>query len=350
MPPPLPITMKHKYSLLSLFLVFSFFASGLSAADAPQKAAVNRDAAQTMTRLLKTSPLLLDGERAGLMKTIQEYSEKLPHPVFKQYLKADENTAAAMERDNPILGWYRLAFDRVLDEVANTKPEQGAVAIWMLYNMGIIVKTPSACFGVDINHRHAEKFEPLLDFLCVTHDHGDHTSVELMEAMRARGKPVLSNFYKDGAQYYSKEPTEYKIGGISIRTDITDHNNKLLRFITVYRFDCGKDSGGLAILHGGDSDFKPEQFDHVQGPVGLFITRWGAPEENRLLDAEPGKGRIEPVCTIFSHMIELRHDIEKSPRRRTLNFAMDNIPKMHSPQTIMPFWGEKVIWKNGKLQ
>ncbi|MDF9832125.1 hypothetical protein M2103_000333 [Ereboglobus sp. PH5-5] len=342
--------MKRTRSLLSLLLFFAFSASGLPAADAPQKSAINRDAARTMARLLKTSPLLLDGERAGLLKTVQEYSEKLPHPVFRQYLKAGVDEAAAMERDNPILGWYRLAFDRVLDEVANTKVEQGTAVIWMLYNMGIVVKTPSGCFGVDINHKYAEKFEPLLDFLCVTHNHGDHKSVELMNAMRARGKPVLSNFYKNDAQYYSKEPAEYKIGAFSIRTDITDHNAKLLKFVTVYRLDCGKDSGGLSILHGGDSNFKPEQFERTQGPVGLFITRWGAPEENNLLDAKPGKGRIDPACTIFSHMIELRHDIEKSPRRRTLNFAMDNIPKMHCPRTIMPFWGEKMIWKNGKLQ
>ncbi|MDR2675385.1 MAG: hypothetical protein LBC18_11130 [Opitutaceae bacterium] len=316
----------------------------------PAARAAENDAAQTLDRLWKTSPFVLNGERAGLLKTIQGYSEKLPHESFKEYLAAGGQAAAGMEQGSPILYCYRRAFDRVVDEVGGTTAGRGTAVVWLLYNMGIVVKTPSGCFGVDINHRLAEKLEPLLDFLCVTHNHGDHKSVELMDAMRARGKPVLSNFYQKDDKHFSKEPADYTIGAFSIRTAIADHNEKLPRFITMFRVDCGADSGGFSLLHCGDSNFIPSQFGPVQGPVALLVLRYGAPEENRVLDAAPGGGGVRPVCAMLSHVIELRHDIHKSPRRRTLDYAMDNTSKMHCPQTILPFWGEKLIWRNGRLQ
>ncbi|MDR0902638.1 MAG: hypothetical protein LBM92_07715, partial [Opitutaceae bacterium] len=311
-------------------------------------AAAENEAAQTMRRLWKTSPFLLDDGRAGLLKTIQQYSEKLPHPLFKEYLAGSEQTAAAMERAHPILHCYRAAFERVADEVASTRVKRGSAAVWLLYNMGVVVKTPSGCFGVDINHRHAEKLAPLLDFLCVTHNHGDHKSPELAAAMRALGKPVLSNFIQTDPEHCSKTPASYKIGAFSIRTAIADHNEKLPDFITVFRVECGPDSGDFSLLHCGDANFTPSQFIPVQGPVSLLLLRFGAPEDNNILDAPPGAGQIRPGCAALSHLIELRHDIEKSPRRRTLGYGMENTAKIHCSPTILPFWGEKMIWENGK--
>jgi hypothetical protein len=303
-----------------------------------------------ITRLWQTTPFQPDAERTALLKTLQTYSEKLPHAPFKEYLAANEQTAAAMEQDNPILTCYRLALDRVIDEVARTRVERGTAVIWLLYNMGIVVKTPTACLGVDINHRHAEKLAPHLDLLCVTHNHADHKSVELMDAMHARGKPVLSNFYRKDTAHCSKEPAHYQIGAITIRTAIADHNEKLPRFITMYRIECGADTDGFTLLHCGDSNFTPPQFKPVQGPVALLILRYGDPDENRILDAPPDDGQIRPQYAALTHVIELRHDIEKSPRRRTLDYAQSNTARIHAPQTILPFWGEKLLWKNGHLQ
>ncbi len=325
--------------VILLALLFAAAVSGI---------AKENEAAQTMRRLEKTSPFLMNDERRALLKTLQGYSEKLSHDEFNNYLKSPAKTAARMEEESPILYCYRHAFHRVLDEVQNTRVEPGTTVVWLLYNMGIVVKTPSGCFGVDVNHRLAEKLAPFIDFLCVTHNHGDHKSVELMAAMRALGKPVLSNFNREGGKYWSTEPAEYKIGAFSIRTDIADHNEKLLRFITMYRVDCGADSGNFSLLHCGDSNFTPAQFTRVQGPVGLLVLRYGAPEENRILGN--GDGRVQPACAILSHVIELRHRIDKSPRRRTLDYAVENLAKINCPSVVLPFWGEKLVWKNGKLQ
>ena len=48
-----------------------------------------------------------------------------------------------------ILACYDAAFDRVLAGVRDETPAPGQAHIWMLYNMGYVVKTPSGCFAVD---------------------------------------------------------------------------------------------------------------------------------------------------------------------------------------------------------
>src|SRR5690606_39346714 len=84
--------------------------------------------------------------------------------------------------------------------------------VWMLYNMGFVVKTPSGCFGIDVHHRLAEDLEPYLDFLCITHNHGDHANKKLIQAMQSKGKPVVSNFNQESPLYMSKTATSYTIG------------------------------------------------------------------------------------------------------------------------------------------
>jgi len=308
---------------------------------------ISNEAKSTMHLFRETSPFSLNDERISLLKKIQTYSDSLSYLTFNKYLKSPEQTSVSMENAFPILYCYRNAFDCIIDEVKNTKVEKGTVVIWMLYNMGIVVKTTSGCFGIDINHRWAEKFEPYLDFLCVTHNHEDHKSIELMQAMNRKGKPVLSNFFKEDNKYYSTTPANYKIGKFSIRTDMTDHNAKLLNFISVFRIDCGKDAGNFSILHCGDSNFNPMQFTHVQGLVNLAILRFGAKEENNILGT--GDGLVKPDYAVLSHIIELRHRINESPHRASINQTLDRIPQMKYEHTILPFWGEKLIWKNGKL-
>lgn len=306
------------------------------------------DAKQTMKQLKKTSLFRVTGKRADALQKFQVYSDSLSHTVFEEYLVSPEEVSVRMEDSIPILYCYRNAFDTILDEVKSTKPERGSVVIWMLYNMGIIVKTPSGCFGIDVNHRWAEKFATYLDFICVTHNHDDHKSVELMQAMYDAQKPVLSNYFEKSGSYCSKNPNTYQIGNFSIRTGIADHNKKLLNFITTFRIDCGDDTGNFSILHCGDSNFLPEQFENVQGAVGLVILRNGSKVENNILGT--GTGQVQTDYAVLSHIIELRHRIDSSPKRFPVMATLNHASQINCKHTIMPFWGEKLIWKNGKLQ
>ena len=307
------------------------------------------EAVQTMLQFRKTSPLLLDENRLTLLKQFEVYSDNLPNTTFREYLASPADTAECMEHTIPILYYYRDGFDKILHEVKNTKVKKGTAVVWMLYNMGFVVKTPSGCFGMDIDHRYAEQLEPYLDFLCITHNHGDHYNTGLMEAMNRHGKPVLSNFYEKSEAYFSKTATNYKIGNFTITTDISDHlaNPDFPDFVTLFRIDCGENSGGLSLLHCGDSGFNPERFRNVQGAVSMVIIRWGAPRENNILGT--GEGQIQTDYALLSHLIELRHRPIPHGQASILK-ALEHLPGLKYENALIPFWGEKLTWHKGKLK
>lgn len=303
---------------------------------------------QTWNEFKKTSPFLLDDNRLSLLYEIEVFSDSLASTTFKEYFNSPEQTSVNMEQSIPMLYFYRYGFDKVLDEVKNTKVKKGTTLVWMLYNMGFIVKTPTGCFGIDIDHKYAVQFEPYLDFLCITHNHGDHYNNDLMKAMTDNGKPVLSNFYQESEGYVSKVPASYKIGDFTIRTDISDHlaNPKFPDFVTVYRIEGGKKSGNFSMVHGGDTGFNPLHFTKVEGPASMVVLRWGASRENNILGT--GKGQVKTDYAVLSHLIEQRH--EPWPKgQASITKTLEHLPNVECENTIMPFWGEKMTWKKGKL-
>lgn len=307
-----------------------------------------KEAAQTLTKFKKTSPLLLDNKRLALWNKIQTYSDNLVNTTFKEYFESTEEVAVKMEDTIPILFFYREAFDKTLYELKNTKVKNGSASVWLLYNMGFLIKTPSGCFGIDLDHRLAEQLEPFLDFICITHNHGDHYNIKLLEAMVKNGKPVISNFYKESEEYLSTKPASYKIKNFTIKTDMSDHlvNPDMQDFVTLFRVECGNDSGNFSILHCGDSGFNPEQFKHVQGPVSMVVLRWGAPRESNIFGT--GEGQVATNYAVLSHLIELRH--KPYPHgQASITKTLEHLPNVKCENTIMPFWGEKLTWSKGKI-
>lgn len=219
----------------------------------------------TTQQLWGTSPSIVNTERADALSTIQGYADKCLDDYFISFLNGFDQASMSMEKSEPILYYYRSAFDRVVDGIKNSKVENGTAEIWLLYNMGYIVKTPSGCFAIDISHRWAKELAPYIDFLCVTHKHSDHYNTDLIQAMFDLGKPVLSNYLKDTTYpYTAKGDKDYEIGKFKIRTCITDHNNSgLSNFVTIFQIDCGDDTGNFVFMHVGDSNFKPEQYTNI---------------------------------------------------------------------------------------
>ena len=302
------------------------------------------EAVQNLYRLWKTDPMSPDEERIALLQIMQSYTDRLPPDEFKAYLDASDDVVEEMEEQYEALSCYRYAFNHVLDGLKYDTVEDGSVAIWLLYNMGFVVKTPSTAFGVDLNHRMAEEFAPYLDFLCVTHNHSDHTCTELMQAMADAGKPVLSNFWQGSSAYCSTVPTNYAIGSCRITTAITDHNEELRNFVTVFRIECGQDAGGFSFMHCGDSSFDENQFGNVEGgDLDLLVLRHGGREENNILGT--GAGQVSPEYVLLSHVVELRHQIGESPIRFTIPDTFDNAENVKCDRTYLPFWGEKIVWK-----
>lgn len=300
--------------------------------------------------LWSTSPLTLDAKRTEALDKMQSYADKCLDNYFINYLGGYEQTSLNMEKGDPILIFYRSAFDRVMDGIKNSKVENGTIEMWLLYNMGYVVKTPSGCFAVDISHRWAKELAPYIDFLCVTHKHSDHYDADLIQAMFDAGKPVLSNYLKDASYpYTSKVPGDYTIGKFKIRTSITDHNNSgLSNFVTVFQIECGEDADNFTMIHTGDSNFKPEQYTNIDAHVNVLIPRYApnALTENNIIGT--GEGQVEPDYVLLSHILELAHaGVEES--RWSIDMALERASKIDCKQTYVPMWGEKLVWKNGKL-
>jgi len=338
-----------KYTLSILLLIFIHNATAQNRSFKEDQNRYINAGVETIKRLNKTNPLVLDKERISLLKTIETYSDPYSDVLFKEYLKKSESEAEELEHKEPILYAYRLAFEKVLQEVKTTKVKKGTASIWLLYNMGFVIKTPSGCFGIDVEHRLADQLAPYLDFLYITHNHGDHANQKLMAAMKQLGKPIVTNFDIENSPYFSSTATSYKIGNFTLRTDISDHlrSPDLPNFVSVVRVDCGEDTGNFSLLHCGDSGFDPKRFKNVDGPVDLVVLRWGATRENDILGL--GEGQVQTKYAFLSHLIEMRH--KPYPKgQASITQTLKHLPNVACENTILPFWGEQLIWKDGELK
>jgi hypothetical protein len=341
---------KHLFYLLLLLLATSFFV-GCSGDDddpdpKPKPEPTENEAKAVMKNLWSTSSLDVNTKRLEAFDAIQGYADICPDSYFNNYLKSLDAAAANMEKYDPILTCYRASFDKILEDVKSTQVENGTTAIWLLYNMGYIVKISKGCFGIDICHRYAKELEPYLDFLCVTHNHSDHYNTELINRMLDHSKPVISNYLKsgEGYQYTTTSTSVFKIGSFTVTTNINDHNTTLKNFVTTFQIDCGSDGGNLVLMHVGDSNYTPAQYNVVK-PVNVFIARY-APNvlgENNVIGS-----KVTPDYVLLSHILELAHaGVDES--RWSIQMGLERASDINCKNTILPFWGEKLIWKNGKL-
>lgn len=303
-------------------------------------------APELMERLwTTTSPLQPDAARTTLFGSIQQWADACSHTIFKQYLTASAAVAATYEKHEPAYAAYGHAFDRVLEQVKTTTPEPDSGVIWLLYNMGYVVKTPSGCFGIDLCHRYAEQLAPYLDFLCITHNHQDHYDKALIAAMQRDGKPVLSNYLAAGP-YTATTTADYRIGSFRIHSFVTNHNNGSTNIpVTVFQVMCGEDADGLVLMHSGDSNFRPDQFE-VTERIDIYIPRYAPNEltENNVI------GKVfTPRYVLLSHVLELTH-ADPADSRWTLEQGLLRASKLDCERSYMPFWGEKLTWKNQKLE
>lgn len=345
-----------KPSALKLFCLLAIALTGCGdkdearGNDEPILTGLAKEVDAVAQQLWESSPLTASAARAAAFDKIQPYADQCKDDYFISYLKGLDETSISMEKTTPILYFYRSAFDRVMNGIRNTKVENGTAAVWLLYNMGYVVKTPSGCFAVDISHRWAKELAPYIDFLCVTHKHSDHYSTDLIQAMFDSGKPVLSNYLKDTSYpYTAKGDRDYEIGKFRIKTCVTDHNNSgLSNFVTVFSIDCGEDTGGFVFMHVGDSNYKPAQYTNLPAHVNVLVERYApnALTENNILGS--GNGQVEPDYVLLSHILELSH-ADVSDSRWSLDMALERASKIKCEQTCVPMWGEMLVWKNGEL-
>ena len=236
-------------------------------------------------------------EEDALLDLWQKETDQTSAKVYNQYfLDGDTRGRASLEK-------LEQAFEKVFREAQETKVE-GTPAVWSVYNMGYIVKTRESMFSIDLNHRRAPEFAPLLDFALITHNHDDHFRPEFYNAMNRAGKTVVSNFLDNygvknwqGQGGFIRGVKTFHLRDAVVRTSLVDHNRYLIDFTTAFEISVG----GWKLYHTGDC-----------GVADKLATVWGRPD---LWLFFPGCGvdvadavlRVGAKRTAFGHLWELGH-------------------------------------------
>ncbi len=276
-------------------------------------------------------------KRKNIFVRLQKYIDCIPKAEFDEFEEKSWKNFS-----NPALQFYDAAFDRILEEIPLTEPEEGSLVIWFLYNMGYIIKTPLTCFGVDIHHRKAVKLEKYLDFLAVTHNHNDHYSLPLMRKMTEKGKMVISNFFP--APGYTKYVQfTHSLPGVDIYCTQADHNHILKNFTMPMEFVCT--SGEKKFVFFTSGDCTSSKFLHRKSEkIDLYAIhpRCGM----KTADAVE---QLSPQITFISHLQELGHEID----RYRWSFVEGDIALENCRSTgrngYIPVWGEKFVWDGEKI-
>lgn len=278
--------------------------------------------------------------REILMGHMQPYADSCSHTMWFEHYAAPRGSALREQEAGTIFQFYQDALNRLADEVPRTEVAPGTVAMWHLYNMGYVVKTPSHTFGIDLKHRDAERLAPLLEFLCITHNHQDHFDDALVKAMVEVGKPVYSNFLEQG-QCVATGDVLHPVDGIEIVVTIVDHNPTLVNFVADYEIDCGPDTGNKVILHLGDSR-NWEQLRKTK-PVDILIPHLAVG-----LDMPKAVAKLSPEVVLMSHIMELSHPVDKW--RWSYPYGLDRCRDLckalgfASNRVLLPVWGEKMVF------
>ena len=238
----------------------------------------------------------------------------------------------------PGLKRYDLAFDKVFAEIQSTAVTDKP-AVWFVYNMGIIVKTPQALFTVDVNHRQATRLEPILDFALITHNHHDHYSDRFLDAVDRAGKTVISNFDDNYGAYFAKRmpggftraKKTFNLKDVTIKTSLSDHNPYLIDFTTAFEISIGD----YTIYHSGDSQ-NIDKLNPTRTPdLWIVHPRCG-------LKVADGIQKFHPKKTVIAHLFELGHAVNRWRWRVSDGQAELKKAEEAGGAAVMPLWGDRL--------
>ena len=278
----------------------------------------------------------LTQERRTAMTKMQSHADTFTHTQFNEYLSAP--LGSEKERiigQTELMKFYNMALDKLLAEIPVTKVKKGEVAVWQLYNMGYVVKTKTQCFGVDLYHKYAERLVPMIDFLLITHKHGDHYDKDLVAEMERLGKAVYSNFLDNGHLVTTGD--SFNIGNISIKVTTVDHNATLKNFVNTYEVNCyASKKKDYVMFFSGDAHNYTQL--NPTGKVDVFVPHLAV----GLNMAEAVK-KINPTEVLMSQILELGHAITKW--RWSYEYGINECEKLQRPGVYLPVWGEKIVLK-----
>ena len=276
-------------------------------------------------------------ERSRLFDRMNFFAGKTSKAEFEKF---DKDPKA--KSSNTLLRFYDQTLDQVKKDIANTQVAPGTAAVWYLYNMGFIIKTPTVCFGVDIHHRRAIELAKVLDFLAVTHNHVDHYDLPLMYELTRMKKPVVSNFFPN--PYYTKATqSAHNISGVTIHTGEADHNKLLKKFDMPMEFICPTGDKNFVFFTSGDC--RSELFLHRKSDkIDLYAV-------HPICGMKPhlAAKKLAPEVTFIVHLYELSHDVNVWRWTIDNGRAVQEVFQNENLNSYIPAWGEKFIWDGKKI-
>ena len=206
--------------------------------------------------------------------------------------------------------------------------------------MGLVVKTPKSLFSIDLNHRRAEEFAPMLDFALITHNHDDHYTERFKVAMdRGQRKPVVNNFFDNyGVRdrriggYTRAGSKTFHFGDVTIITGLCDHNDYLIDYTTPFEVQIGS----FTLFHSGDCCSHAKLHVSRRPDMWVFHPRCG-------MDPVAGcREAINPKLAVIAHLQEMGH--AKNRYRWTYRDGLDIKARLEEAgfTARMPLWGERL--------
>ena len=334
-----------KRFILSLVAAVCFSAVSAAPATPLPVFAEVKQAAEVLLASDATSDSVRGSKAQKIMQNALDHiSPKEYINFYKKGSGWSQNELTALYRKHPALLWYDAAFDKVLREVRDEKVLPGEVKLWLVYNIGYIIKTPTHCFSIDLHHRRASELVPLLDFALVTHNHPDHHTLDFLFAIGRAGKKIYSNFFPSNYAYSKAAEREIYISPtLTLRTFESDHNNRLPGFVMPFEVICGTGKEVCVIYASGDSRYA-EQLNPRSAKVDIYIVH---PRNG--MDVRNAARKINPEVVFISHLLELHHNYNKW--RMTFAEGYIEAEKVRSlgKKAVVPMWGEKIIWRKSSI-
>ncbi len=277
-----------------------------------------------------TNKDVLSADTPDILDVWQNETDQVEAPTYGLYMRdGDTRGLASLEK-------LERAFEKVYREALETKVDK-VPAVWSVYNMGYVVKTPGALFSIDLVHRRDMELAPHLDFALITHNHGDHFRQPFYNALNGAGKTVVSNFLdnygvsnwvENGG--FTRAQKTFHLKDVEIRTALTDHNPYLVDYTTTFEIRVGD----WLLYHSGDC-----------GNAEKLGTTWGRPD---LWTMFPGCGvnvaaamrNVRPKKVVFGHLWELGH-IHGRLTTPMIRAALDAARPI-CPDTHAALWGERI--------